>query len=365
MTKIEIELSNNNYDVLLGENIYKRIFSELSKRKLHKNILIVIDTKVHKLHRAYLNSCIPTDDYKIVIQKLNLSEKSKSLISVQKIFDKLIQNNYGRDSIIIAIGGGIIGDAAGFAAATYMRGIQYVQVPTTLLACVDSSVGGKTGVNYADSKNIVGAFYQPKFVLIDTIFLKTLPMEELICGLGEIVKYAFLISENFQKYFIKNIDNFIELESRTIKYIISESIKFKGNVVSEDERELGLRQILNFGHTFAHAIEIDQKHKVKHGEAVIIGITSALFLSKTLYLLSEKKFLKLLKVVMLLNKYISINNYKSQNVYKIMAADKKNRANKMQFVLIRDIGEIVLGIEAKKQDVIEAIEFGLNLFKKP
>jgi len=363
MKKIKIDLNQNSYDVLIDENIYPKIFSEIKKRKLYKNVLIVIDSKVFKLHKDYLNSCIPVNGYKIVIQKLSLNEKTKSLISVQKIFDKLLQNKFGRDSLIIAIGGGIIGDVSGFAAATYMRGIQFVQVPTTLLACVDSSVGGKTGINYADSKNIIGAFYQPKFVLIDTLFLKTLPIEERICGLGEIVKYVFLISDKFYNYFFKNISNLLELESKTIKKVIIESIKFKGNVVSEDERELGLRQILNFGHTFAHAFEVEQKHKIKHGEAVIIGIASALFLSKTLHLLSEEKFNQFLKVVILFSKFISIKNYYPQNVYKIMSADKKNRASKIQFVLIKDIGEIVLGVEANKQDVIKSIEFGLNMFK--
>jgi len=362
MKKIKIDLSKNSYDVLIGENIYPKLFSEVNKQKLHKNILIVIDSKVYKLHKDYLHSSIPVNGYKIVIQKLSLNEKTKSLISVQKIFDKLIKNKFGRDSIIIAIGGGIIGDVAGFAAATYMRGIQFAQVPTTLLACVDSSVGGKTGINYADSKNIVGAFYQPKFVLIDTLFLQTLPVDELICGLGEIVKYSFLISEKFQNFLIRNLNNLLDIEDKTTKNVIIESVKFKGNVVSEDERELGLRQILNFGHTFAHAIEIEQKHKIKHGEAVIIGIASALFLSKTLHLLSEQKFNQFLKVVILFSKFISINNYNPQNMYKIMSADKKNRESKIQFVLIRDIGEIVLGIAAKKQDVINSIEFGLNLF---
>ena len=363
MKKINVSLQNNSYDVLIGENIFGKVFNEIKKRKLNKNILVIVDTSVQKLHGDYIASSLDAGDMKIVTMKLNLSEKSKSFDSVKKIYDVLLKKGFGRDSLIVAVGGGIIGDVAGFAAATFMRGIQLVHLPTTLLAAVDSSIGGKTGVNYFDSKNIVGAFYQPKLVLIDTNFLKTLSQAEWICGVGEITKYAFLISKQFQKYFIKYFDSLIGREIDTVQKIIFESVKFKGSVVSEDEKEADLRKILNFGHTFAHAFESEQNYKIKHGEAVIIGIASSLFLSNRLNVLTDGKFDNFKKILEQFFDLITIKNYNAANIYRIMSVDKKNRASKIRFVLIQDIGEILLNVEASKNDVIDSINFGANLFK--
>lgn len=362
MRKIEITLSEKNYDVLIGTNCFAKISSEIKKRKLFKNILIVCDFNFYKSNAEYINDAFNNADFNYSILKLNVNEKSKTIISVLKIYDVLLKKKFGRDTLIVAIGGGIIGDVAGYAAATFMRGVQLVHIPTTLLADVDSSIGGKTGVNYGKAKNIVGAFYQPKFVLIDSNFLSTLPKEELICGLGEVAKYAFLISKTFQTYFVKYFNKLIELDKRVVEKIIYESVKFKGSVVSEDEFESGLRQILNFGHTFSHAIEIEQKHKIKHGEAVVIGIASALYLSEKMNILNQNKFSELLKIISPFTDLITVKKYNPENIYKVMFSDKKNRANKIKFVLIKNIGEIVLGIEADKKHVIDSINFGMNLF---
>ncbi len=364
MKKIKITLSENPYDVLIGTNNLTKISAEIKKRKLFNNILIVCDANIYKIYKETINEAFDTNDFNLSFLQLIVKEKNKTILSVLKIYDFLLKNNFGRDTLIVAVGGGIVGDVAGFAAATFMRGIQLVHVPTTLLADVDSSIGGKTGVNYGKAKNIVGAFYQPKFVLIDTCFLSTLPKEELICGLGEIAKYAFLISKTFQTFFIRNINKLMELDKRVIEKTIYESVKFKGNVVSEDELESGLRQILNFGHTFAHAIEIEQKHKIKHGEAVIIGIASAVYLSNKMGIIGENKFVELTKVIIPFTKVITIKNFNSENIYKVMFTDKKNRANKILFVLIKDIGEIILGVEANEKDVIDSINYGMNIFKQ-
>ncbi len=362
MKKISIALPNNSYDVLIGEHIFAKVLSEITKHKLNKNILVIVDSSVFKLHKDYITSCLKTDDGKIAIMKLNLTEITKSLSSVQKIYDTLLKKKFNRDTLVIAIGGGIIGDVAGFAASTFMRGIQLVHIPTTLLAAVDSSIGGKTGVNYFDSKNIIGVFYQPKLVLIDTLFLKSLPQTEWICGLGEIAKYAFLISNQFHNYFIKNFNNLIKRDKKTVQKIIYESVKFKGSVVSEDEKETDLRKILNLGHTFAHAFESEQNYKIKHGEAVVIGIAAALFLSAKMRLLGQDKFNSSISTINKFASLIKIENCNPEKVYRTMFADKKNRANKIRFVLLEDIGKIILNIEAKKSDVMNSIKYGIHLF---
>jgi 3-dehydroquinate synthase len=263
---------------------------------------------------------------------------------------------------VLAIGGGITGDVAGFAASTYMRGIKYVQVPTTLLSAVDSSVGGKTGINFNDTKNIIGSFYQPDLVLIDSNFFKTLHNEEILCGVGELIKYAFITSPKFSKYLINNLENILSLDEKTIVKVISESVRYKGDVVFNDEKERGLRKVLNFGHTFAHAVEVEQNHKVKHGQAVIIGIACALYLSKKVGLINDEQLKNYLRILKPFEKLISVKKYDRNKLYSIMGRDKKNTSGNIKFVLIKDIGQIVLDYEAEKKDVFYAIDNGLALF---
>ncbi|MDA3861985.1 MAG: 3-dehydroquinate synthase [Melioribacteraceae bacterium] len=363
MKKISIELSQNGYDVFLGNGIFNQLTKKIKSLKLNKNLFFVIDSNVYKLYTTQINSTIDAYNGKAIFFVIEVNEKLKSFQTMQKIYKNMLDNDYSRDTLLIAIGGGIIGDICGFVAATFSRGIQYVQVPTTLLSVVDSSVGGKTGINFGNTKNIIGAFNQPNFVLIDVDFIKTLNREEILSGLGEIVKYAFLTTTDFYKYIVKNIENVFDKNPKVLKQIINESVRFKGDVVICDEKEAGNRKMLNLGHTFAHAFEVGTKYKLKHGQAVIVGIASALFLSFKLGLIEESRMLELLALVLLFKDEIKVGRINLDRAISVMQRDKKNRDGKIKFVLLKDIGNIMLDVEASREDVMYALENGLGVFR--
>ncbi len=364
MKKIHINVPQNDYNVFLGKNIIDSFPKLLIKENLSGNLFFVIDKNVNKFYSKILSDVFANINFNYNSIVVNANEKNKSYETLQKIHNALIKHNYGRDSIIVAVGGGIVGDVTGFAASTYMRGIKYIQIPTTLLASVDSSVGGKTGINFNDTKNIIGTFYQPKMVLIDTNFFSTLPQEEMLCGVGEIIKYCFLTEPKFFNYIQKNITKLLSNETSVITKVIAESIKFKGDVVTEDEKESGIRKILNLGHTFAHAYEVEQNHKIKHGQAVIIGIASALYLSKNLSLLPKEKFDKYINLLLQFKSAIKLKKVNKNLAYKVMQRDKKNRDNQIKLVLLKDVGNIITDISVSKKRIIDAIEFGVNTFSK-
>ncbi len=297
MQIIKINIPQNEYNVLLGSGIFKKLLKEINQIELVKNIFVVVDSNVQKFYPNEIDKLIASHNGKINLLVIEVNEKLKSFSTMQKIYKAIIEKDYSRDTLLIAIGGGIIGDICGFVSATFSRGIQYVQVPTTLLSTVDSSVGGKTGINFGKTKNIIGSFYQPNLVLIDVNFLKTLEEDELLSGIGEVVKYAYLTDMDFHQYVKKNINKIFNKNSKVISNIISESVRFKGDVVVSDEKESGNRKILNLGHTFAHAFEVETKFKLKHGQAVIVGIASALFLSFKLGLINNSKLEEMLELI--------------------------------------------------------------------
>lgn len=364
MKKIRIEVPQKEYDVLVGNQIFNRLANELKKRKLNRSLLLLVDTKVYTAHKNLIEDFKSNYDKKIALLKIKSSEEEKSISTSEKIFTKLINGNFGRDSAIVVVGGGILGDIAGYAAATYMRGIEFVQIPTTLLSAVDSSVGGKTGVNFGKTKNIIGAFHQPSLVMVDTDFFTTLPKVEVQCGVGEIVKYAYLTNQALYNQLKKKRTELYVPGSSFQHKIIQESIKFKGNVVSEDEKESGLRKILNLGHTFAHAFEVDQNHKIKHGQAVVVGIVCASILAKKLglfdndYLQEQLEFLKLFSVG------IQIKNPNYSEMYKTMLRDKKNLSGEIKFVLYKGVGDILVDVFAPQKLVMETLKEGLALYQK-
>ena len=353
--KIVVELKKNPYPILIGKNVLTNFKELLSKYKLDGNLLVIVDENVKKNYFSKIASEINSTNIKTNYYSLNSGEKSKSYIELNKIYSYLLQNNYGRDSVIVAIGGGVTGDLAGYASATFMRGVQLIHIPTTLLAAVDSSIGGKTGINFEKKKNMIGAFYQPKFVLIDTNFIKSLPKSEITSGIGEIIKYSFLSDEIFFAYINRNINEIFNLNERVLKEVIFTSAAIKTSVVSNDEKETGLRKILNFGHTFAHAFETSLNFNIKHGEAVVAGIICALILSNKIGLLNKYKLDEFLTLPLRVKLPRQLKNLNKEILYNIMLHDKKNRNEKIKFVLISDIGKIIIDVEADKNDVIKAI----------
>ena len=355
MQKIKIKIPSKEYNVYLGENTFSQLPNLIKKQNLSGSILFVLDSNVKKYYSEMIASVIETIPQKVKAIVIQSSEKNKSYQTLQKIHSYLISNNFGRDSIIVAMGGGIVGDIAGFAASTYMRGIKYIQIPTTLLSSVDSSVGGKTGINFGNTKNIIGSFYQPDFVLIDTKFFETLPQEERLCGLGEIIKYCFLIDESFFNYVKKNVENILNNNFSVLKKVITESIRFKGGVVEADEKESGIRKVLNLGHTFAHAFEVEQKHKLKHGQAVIVGTTCAAILSYKIGVINQKEFNEYLDFLLLFKDKITLKNVDKSVLFEVMVLDKKSRNNEIKFVLIKNIGEILTDVSTSKSIINEVL----------
>jgi len=331
MTTISAGKGQSRYDIHIGKNISKSI---LNKHLGNKNkVLIISDNGVPKKHIKELKNKI--NNKKITIFTLNKGEKSKSFSSYKKILNKLLELKFDRSDIIIALGGGVVGDIAGFSAATYLRGIRYIQIPTTLLAQVDSSVGGKTAINVIQGKNLVGAFYNPSLVLISTSFLGTLSEDEYKSGLGEVVKYALIGNKKLRNIIEKNSKDIINRNESILKTIIEESIKTKSNIVTKDEKESGIRAILNFGHTFGHAIEAHNNYKnITHGAAITLGMVMA---SKLSFLEGHINDYQLDNVVNLIDS-LGLNTdhskYKYSQLKQYFLSDKKIKDGKLNLILI-------------------------------
>lgn len=356
MKKINVKSKSFTYPVFIGSDILQSLPDLLEKHKLNKNVFILIDENVEKIYGREIRKLVSSWANRSAILKLKATERSKSLATLNKIYSALANDEFGRDTLLLSVGGGITGDVAGYCSATYMRGVQLVHIPTTLLAAVDSSIGGKTGVNFYNRKNLIGSFYQPQFVIIDTKFLQTLPAAELKSGAGEIIKYAFLSNKDFYNYLLQNFNKLLLLNRIVLSKVISESVLIKAGVVSQDEKETGLRKILNFGHTFAHAFESHSGYKIKHGEAVVGGIIAALFLSHRLKFFSDEKlesYLKFLSVYKLPSAIKKLNN---NIILEIMRLDKKKRGDRIKFILLKDIGNIVIDADIEKKEIFYALD---------
>jgi 3-dehydroquinate synthase/shikimate kinase/3-dehydroquinate synthase len=294
---------------------------------------------------------------KLYIHFFKANEINKNFNSVNSILNILLNKNFSREDCLISIGGGITGDVSGFAASLFKRGLKFINIPTTLLSQVDSSIGGKTGINTKYGKNLVGSFYQPNLVISDIQFLKTLPRREIICGYGEILKHSIIASKKFYKFLEKNNKKIINLSSPFIEKAIYESCKIKKSVVEKDEKERGMRKVLNFGHTFAHAYEasLGYSKKLNHGEAVILGMKTALSFSLKNNLLSKNDYNSIINHISNANLPSKIKNFlKIKDLSKIlsfMTKDKKNNSNKINLVLLKSIGSPIINNEYKKNSL--------------
>lgn len=352
LKKIEIRTQSKNYKVIVGKNSIKKFASELKKSERKK--LFICDKNVYQLHKYQIDELIKQSNTSFIYFFYS-TEKNKTLVSVQKIYDILLKNNFSRQDSLVAIGGGIVGDVTGFAAATFMRGINYYQMPTTLLSMIDSAVGGKTGVNYSKYKNLIGSFYQPQKVCVDTTFLSTLPKKEIYSGIGEIFKYAFLADEE-NYFFIRDGIKTILYQNQFDEELIAKCIRLKSSVVENDELEKsGLRKILNLGHTFAHAFESTLNFKVKHGEAVIAGIIASLIVSEKIGLISKIDLNKYVTdfYFLPLNKKILIAD--KSEVIKFMKSDKKSSEGKIKLVLASKPGEIFIDFQVSEKIIRYAL----------
>ena len=345
--QLKIRTKVQNYSIFIGSNLISKILEFTKNDQLKfKKCLIVADKKISKkIIQKIKKSLIKKDTYSYFF---NASEINKNINSVNKILDILLNKNFSRNDCLISVGGGITGDVCGFAASLFKRGLKFINIPTTLLAQVDSSIGGKTGVNTKFGKNLIGSFYQPSLVIADINFLKTLPKRELICGYGEILKHSLIANKNFYRFLKNNNKKIFNLESPFIEKTIFESCKIKKIFVEKDEKEQGLRKTLNFGHTFAHAYEaaLNYSKKLNHGEAVILGMKSALNFSLNNKFLNKKEYNSIVNHIIKSKLPYSINKFfKIKDLNKIlffMLKDKKNNSNKINLVLLRKIGSPIV-----------------------
>ena len=293
--KLIVNTHSQKYPIIIGSNLINKIFSILNNNSVQfEKCLLVIDNNISKKMIMKLRKSLKTK--KVFTYIFQSNEKNKNQNTINNILEILLKKNFSREDCLISIGGGITGDISGFAANIFKRGLKFVNVPTTLLSQVDSSVGGKTGINTKYGKNLIGSFYQPKIVISDIDFLKTLPKREIICGYAEILKHSLISNKKFFIFLKKNISNILALNSPFIEKSIFESCKIKKLIVEKDEKEKNLRKILNFGHTFAHGYEaaLGYSKKLNHGEAVLLGMCSALKFSYENKFLKKNEFLSIL-----------------------------------------------------------------------
>ncbi len=339
MKQIQVDLGERSYPIYIGQNLMNDS-EALSRYLLKKRILIVTNETVAPLYLNQIQEVMVSfGEVESVI--LPDGEQFKDLAHLDAIFTALLQRNYGRDSVLVALGGGVIGDMTGFAAACYQRGIDFIQIPTTLLSQVDSSVGGKTAVNHPLGKNMIGAFYQPQLVLIDTQCLHTLPAREFAAGMAEVIKYGIMWDGKFFQWLENNVQALKRLETEALVYAISRCCEIKADVVSQDETEQGVRALLNLGHTFGHAIEAEMGYgNWLHGEAVAAGTVLAAQTARSLGLIDESIVCRIVQLLQAFDLPVSApESMDFDSFIQHMRRDKKVLGGQIRLVLPTGIGQ--------------------------
>jgi 3-dehydroquinate synthase len=333
---LRVELGSRSYPILIGSGLLARA-DLLSQHVPARDVLLVSNTTVAPLYAAALRKGL--GDRRVVEVTLPDGEEHKTLTTVSRVLDVLVANRFARDAAVVALGGGVVGDMAGFAAACYQRGVAYVQVPTTLLAQVDSSVGGKTGVNHPGGKNLIGAFHQPVAVIADTETLKTLPPRELRAGLAEVIKYGLISDETLFAWLEQHMDQLLAHDPEALSHIIGRSCEIKAEMVGRDEREHGDRALLNLGHTFGHALESATGYtRWLHGEAVGAGLLMAATMSREAGLLSTDYVERLQRLLVRTGLPTEARDVRVDTVLEHMRIDKKVKGGRIRLVLLRSIG---------------------------
>ena len=341
--KLIVKTNSEKYPVLIGRNLVENISNLLKQNSINcKRYLLVVDKKIPKKIISKITKSLKS--FEVYLHIFVASEKNKNQKSIDKILNILLKKNFTRNDCLVSIGGGIVGDVTGFAASIFKRGLKFINIPSTLLSQVDSSVGGKTGINTIEGKNLIGSFYQPKLVISDIQFLESLPTREIVCGYAEILKHSIIFDKKFYTYLNNNIQKILKLESPEIEKSIFKSCKIKKLIVEKDEKEMNVRKILNFGHTFAHAYEagLNFSKKLNHGEAVILGMKSALSFSLEKKIINKKEFnfvsnhFNNSKFPFSIKDYFSLKDI--NKIISFMLRDKKNVSSKIKLILIKKVG---------------------------
>jgi len=360
MEKVFVDTPSGRYPIIINKGFDD--LAEAVNRVLDKKstAIVISDSNVAPVYGADVVKELEKVFDKVSVFSFEAGEKSKHLDTIRDIYEFMLDERADRITTVFGLGGGVCGDMAGFAAATFMRGVNFIQIPTTLLSQVDSSVGGKVGVDLGGVKNIIGAFYQPKLVYINTDTLITLPEREFSAGMAEVIKYGPIFSPDVYSFVQENKEKIKENELWAIEKIIKDCCSIKAEVVNEDERESGLREILNFGHTIGHAVETLKSFSLIHGECVAIGMAAAMKISVDKGYINENELLKLEDMLEFFGLPIKVKGLDEDEIYKTLFLDKKARNNKIGFVLIENIGKPLRTKELTEKEIRSGIRYILG-----
>ena len=358
MRVVHVPLAGRSYDIQIGRGLLAQLGQQCNRLKLGKRCAVITDRHVARRFASRAEASLRKAGFQPIRITVPAGETAKSLKSVEFCYRQLAKHRLERKSFIVALGGGVVGDLAGFVAATYLRGIPFVQVPTTLLAQVDSSVGGKVGVNLPAGKNLVGAFYQPKLVLCDLDTLATLPRREFRAGLAEVIKYGIIYDAQLFERLERRLTLVLDQNARELEELVARCCEIKAEVVGQDETESGLRAILNFGHTIGHALEaISHYGKYLHGEAISVGQVAAARISAKVLGLPEAEADRIEKLFRRagLPTHVPLNRSQLGKLFSAMKLDKKVKNGQVGFVLARQIGQVEFGQKVAERRINQAL----------
>jgi 3-dehydroquinate synthase len=357
MKKVTVRLKEKSYDIIVGNNISKTFPALIRKSIGGGDAILITNATIARCWGSSLQGALKKGGFSPASVTIPDNEKAKSLFYLNQLLKRIATASKGKQPFIIALGGGVVGDLAGFAAAIFKRGVPYIQIPTTLLAQIDSSIGGKTAIDLSEGKNLIGSFYQPALVLVDIAYLKSLPRKEVKSGLAEMIKYAVIKDAQLFALLEKSYADLLCLKAAPLEYAILRCAKIKADIVSKDEREQkGIRTILNFGHTVGHAIEIASNFKYNHGEAIALGMLAALNISRSLRLISLADYSRifcLIKACQLPTRLEKVN-YKA--IMNSLSFDKKFIGKRNRFVLPVKIGKVIIKEGIDKKIIMSAIK---------
>lgn len=358
MHKLKVDLGPHTYPLFIGNGSLPQLGEMLKMYALDRQVLAVTDSNVHRLYADALTQSVQPYTETFILEKLRAGEKTKSFSTVEKLITQMLEQGFERTALVMAFGGGVVGDVAGFVASIYKRGVRYVQVPTTLLAQVDASIGGKTGINHALGKNLIGSFYQPAMVWTDLRLLATLPKRELIGGLAEIIKYGVIADPDLFVNVEDNLEAILACDLTLMDEIVTRCCEIKAEIVAEDEREAGVRMILNFGHTIGHALEAGVGFKnISHGEAVLLGMLAESKMALDSELLSQEDFDRIRNLIVRLDISAKVKDLDGQELTSFMRQDKKATEGHVRFVLPQQLGDVTVVENVKPELIASGLEF--------
>lgn len=344
------------YDIII-DNSFEKLASAIEQLgKKGRKIAVITDTNVKPLYADVVTKELGKVSDRIIVHAIEAGENNKNLDSINKIYKDLIDNHFDRHDLIVALGGGVVGDMAGFTAATYLRGISYVQIPTTLLSQTDSSIGGKTGVDYEGYKNMIGAFHMPALVYINISTLKSLDGRQYASGFAEVMKHGLIKDQKFYEWLLDNMYEINDKEDDTLLEMIERSCSIKKAVVEKDPTEKGGRMLLNFGHTLGHAIEKAKNFTLFHGECVALGAIAAAYISWKKEMISMEEYYEIRDMFVPFNLPISIEDIDPDEVIRLTKSDKKSDSDKVRFILLKAIGKAVVSMDVTDEEMKAALE---------